>query len=490
MTSMNTTDPGAEAPVPVPQHVRSLLLALAYGWKPTPVTLGPVEQIRYNGKDFSELAPVVLLQTDRLVATLGGSRFYTRIDDLMRSAQDGELDGVFAGGGTFHGEMILRVAHVTGPHGPFTVEAASWTVLTGEAPSLWIGRIEGAVEINFGGNMVVERIPAGGFRGGHRRHFRLSGTYTYYLVQGGVRGDPVWHLLIDTGAGMPDTEMLGHDFLLLQFVLGCQLRMPELLGVTPDCHTVAAMAGTGARRNLLKRSVPPVPIERSNDEWVDEAWAVIFFERVSVAWANRPKWRAAYWMAFDSYLDAMTLHLDVDYLRLQIALEAFSYWALQHTGQEERVVVKDRTAWKKWVRDNESVIRELASAGFEDSLFNKVMGVYRLSSGRIVPSAFLAYGVKLTSEMVAELGGRDVVVHQGFMAPAGYDGERELRRIALVRTMLVALIAWTVDYRGAINGWEIGHLGYPLEPQDWWSVCDCDRRLARRTFVVEESMVA
>lgn len=488
---MNTIDREIEARIPVPEHARGVLLAIAYGWEPAPMTLGPVEHLRYNGVDLSELAPEVRLQPDRLIATLGGSRFNARIGELMPVTLDGQLEGTLVGGATFHSAMVLRMAQQgefsqeAGPHASLTIEAADWTVLNGQAPSLWIGRIEGAAKINFGGNMIVERIVAGGHRAGHRRHFCLSGAYSYYLVQGGDRGNPIWHLLVDTGAGMPDREVLGRDFLLLQFVFGRQLRMPELVGVTVDLRTVASTTGTGARTNLQERSVSPVPIERNNDEWVDEAWVPVFFERVSAAWTSHPKSHAAYCMAFDGYLDAMTLHLDADYLRLQIALEAFSYWVLRLANQEERMVVKDKAIWKKWVKDNSDAIRALASAGFEESLIGKVMGVYRLSSGRVVPSAFLVYETTLTPEMVAELEGRDVIVHQGFMAPDGYDVERDLQRVAMVRTMLVALVAKAVDYGGAINGWALGHSGYPLEPQAWWSVREDDRQLAQRTFVAE-----
>jgi hypothetical protein len=48
--------------------------------------------------------------------------------------------------------------------------------------------------------------------------------------------------------------------------------------------------------------------------------------------------------------------------------------------------------------------------------------------------------------------------------------------------MLVALIAKSVGYDGAINGWEVGPMGYPMEPQDWWCVSEISRRAAARTF--------
>ena len=114
------------------------------------------------------------------------------------------------------------------------------------------------------------------------------------------------------------------------------------------------------------------------------------------------------------------------------------------------------------------------------------MGVYRLSSGRVVPSAFLAFEVTLTPEMTIELEGRDVIVHQGIMSPDDFDPKVVQHRVATIRTLLVALIAKTVGYGGAINGWEVGQLGYPMEPHAWWTILEEDRLQALQTHVAEE----
>jgi hypothetical protein len=484
MTAPNTAPTQTHPAVALPAPVAGLLLAIVDGWAPSPPVLPPVEAIRYNGVELSELSSQVRLEGDRLVATLGGPGFSSRLSELLPFPFDGELEGSLVGGATFRGS---QVAHVS-IHGraDLTIGVASWVVLDGVAPSLWIGRVDGAVDLAFGGNLTIERPRPDGLRLGRARHFRLRGSYTYYVVQTGSSGDPIWHLVVDTDSGAPDEQLLERDFLLLQFAFGRQLRVSALLGVNAERRTVATATGAGCRLNLLERTVCPVPVEKNNEGWVDDAWVPLLFERISAAWTARPEWQRAYSMAFDSYLDAMTLHLDADYLRLQIALEALSYWTLRLGNKEEKVTVKNKEDWKNWVRSNSAAIRSLASEGFEETVYNKVMGVYRLSSGRVVPSAFLAYDTALTPEMSAELEERDVVVHQGIMVGDDYDGEREQRRIAMVRTMLVALIAKTVDYQGAINGWEVGRLGRPVEPHPWWIVGDADREAARLTFAAEE----
>ena len=421
---------------------------------------------------------------DRLVLTLKGAHVHPRRGELLPFPMDARIDGRLTAGVTFTGDDILRVSLGA----DMTIEMSTWVVVDGDEPSLWIGRFDTSLSVDFGGNLIVERLRPDGLRFGRACHFRLSGSYTYYLIQSGGRTESVWHLVVDTGGGIPDKEALEYDFLLLQFVLGRQLRIPTFLGVTSDGRTVAATTGAGTRGNLQPKSVAPVPINRNNDDYVDESWASLLFERVSVTWSARPKARAAFAMAFDSYLDAMTHYLDADCLRLHVGLEAFSYWTLRLANETERMVVKDKAAWKEWVKANSAAIRALAAEGFEESLFNKVIGVYRLSSGRVVPSAFLLHDLPLTAEMNEELERRDTIVHQGMMSPEGYDGDRDSRSINLVRTLLVALIAKTAGYGGAINGWELGSAGYRLEPTEWWSVRETDRLLARQTYIAEAAL--
>lgn len=474
---------------PVPESVRGLLCALAYGWTPVPMDFARIEQVRYNGLDLSGDTHELQLCENMLVATLRGSC----IDGLMPFALDGVLEGRLAGGTEFRADKVVHVGRgfsiskEEGASMSLTIRAMHWILTNGEAPSLWVGPVEGMREINFGGNLIVERRTTGLPRAGHSCHFVLSGAYNYYFIQCRFGKKAGWHLVIDTnGAGVPEREALGRDFLALEFVLGRQLRMPMIFGIASDRRTVACTYGSYRRKHLVDHSFPPVPIERDNDNFVDSSWATVFFERISHAWRSLQSADKGYWIALDMYLDAMQHHLDFDYMRLQIALEAFAFWLLRRKSQGDPMDVKDRDAWEQWVRDNKDAIRAHAVEGRGDALVQKVKGACRLASGNVVPSAFLAHGIKLTKNLREELRGRDVVVHQGLMAPEGYETDRDLRRVALVRTMLVALVARAVGYAGSINGWEIGDMGYPIEQQDWWVVSEEDRLRAHRRFIAEE----
>jgi hypothetical protein len=470
-----------DEPLDVSDHIRGLLCQLAYGWSPSPIEFGPISDARYEGVDLSQIAIDVALVDNRLKVA-----FRAPPKEKGVSEWDGIIEGTLIVGHRFRGDTVLRVSQSgelsrdEGLRQSVEMTFARWTLIDGKEPSIWVGRLEGMADLVFGGNLLIERARRNEPPQGRCLHLCLRGAYTYYLVQHGRRGSVVWHMVTDTGTGVPALEVLERDFLTLQFVLGRQMRMPVLWGLTDDGRTVGATLGCAMRSCLEVESFPPVPINLNNEAWIREAWVPTFFERISDSWRARPPEDSSFWLAFDMYLDAMTLDLDRDYLRLQIALECFAYWLLCNHG--EPLDVKDEEAWKAWVRDNKQAIRAHAVDGREDALVQRVRDTYRLASGRVVPNAFDLHSLELTKAMQNELRGRDTAVHQGMMSPRGHGCGHDGERVALVRAMLVALIAKSVGYDGAINGWEVGPMGYPMEPQDWWCVSEISRRAAARTF--------
>jgi len=105
--------------------------------------------------------------------------------------------------------------------------------------------------------------------------------------------------------------------------------------------------------------------------------------------------------------------LDGDYMRLHIALEGFAY-ALLKTDDEERVDVKDRKAWKSWVKQNQLVILNMASMAGRDAALQQSHSMRRacLQEGSF-PLHSSERGLSLTDDMRKELRGRDDVIHQG-----------------------------------------------------------------------------
>ena len=229
MTSATPVE-NSSTSIPVPGYVRDLLLRVVAGWSPDAMELGSIESLRLNGVDFSDLAPHIALDGDRLVATLRGVQTHRRLRELLPFPMGAAVEGKLEAGVTFSGADILRVSLGA----DLRIEMSTWSVLNTAEPSLWIGRLDGSLSVDFGGNLIVERIGPDGLRLGRACHFRLAGAYTYYLVQRGRRSATVWHMIVDTGGAAPDRKTIETDFQVLQFVLGRQLRVPTLIGVARD----------------------------------------------------------------------------------------------------------------------------------------------------------------------------------------------------------------------------------------------------------------
>jgi hypothetical protein len=80
-----------------------------------------------------------------------------------------------------------------------------------------------------------------------------------------------------------------------------------------------------------------------------------------------------------------------------------------------------------------------------------------------------------------------LIIHAAIMFKESQaDVDAYLRKNAIVRTMLVALVARVVGYKGAIVGWNHppGHAYSEPDPA-WWPVDQAVRAAAQRVYVVD-----
>jgi hypothetical protein len=439
--------------------------------------LAPPRRFLWAGRDFSPTVQrVVVGQGQRL--EIETDRFdYSFYRAESSSLRNKALEGELADGSRFSAELAyLDIDRAV---------ARYWTLTHPErAPLLWVAALDGLRSLKAAGNLaVIYEEGDGDSQTTHRsiEHHRFLGAYAYYLV---CCAD-AWFLIVDCGErGPPNREDVYPDMLAMQFVLGRAFFFDALYGLGPDGEVVGAAGGRHGRNHGDEpKEQPPVPLDVLSDHW-----ASYFFEAISRTYRERPKLRL--YIALSHYLDALaSAHVENRYLVLHVALEAFSYWLLGGNDRPEAPLV-DKSRWRAWLKARADEITALAAPGLGTALLNRIRSIpKRAASSRVVEDAFTSVGLTLTDEMVAELDedGRGRIVHAAIMFEESMaDVDRYLRRIALVRTMLVALVARVVGYDGRILGWERSP-GRPYDAPDptWWPVGEQARLAARRIYLAD-----
>lgn len=471
---------------PVGGAVSALIVRVLDGWTPSTPTLGDVTRLEWGGTDVTVSAKRVNIRGDVLeidwqddtLPLLFREDEYEQFRNMPFNGDVGTEWRFSAQDGLFGGAL--------------TLEGHYWHVeLPGRAARLWIARIEGLAknrDLDAPGNLRVRQTHDGMtyVAWGHR----FQGAYTYYLVRA-KDGGKSWFLIIDTGNEQrPARDRVFQDVLALQFVLGCGLFFEVIYGLD-ETDVVALVGGRHGRDHGGRPKVePPVPFAGSQEHWVGA-----FFNAISTTYRARPELRLYIGLSF--YLDSlMSFHVEGRYLALHVALEAFAYWYLKaekDPEDPERPLV-DKQKWRAWLAENKPAILTLASEDSGEVLFNKIASVpARRASSRVVEDAFRKTGIEILPGMATELEeGRGRIVHTAAM----FEDRQErldayLEPIALVRTMLVALLARVVGYRGAIVGWtREPHRPRQQPDAAWWPVDQACHDAALRRYDVQTEFAA
>lgn len=448
--------------MPVRDAVARLLIKLSDGWGPKEITQPLlVKQLVWGEHDLSRVAKELTAVDGPCLHVLCGGDGYTQEDPdlagiLCKTLQNKSITGTLECGYQFSAEfatlkdrqMIFTVGQT--PHYSTIIAGMQW-ILQKEDPVFWIGKLEGPTHEALPGNLAIYA------KNGTCTNFRLQGLYTYYLLQ--HKGN--WRLVIDN----PDRKRLNKegleaDFLALEFVFGRQLKLHLLDGINEQGELVARSGGFYGVENPSNHSELPVPILRNQE--------VLFFEAISKALKEQPGVRLN--IPLVTYLDALTGHLDIAYMRLQIALEAFAFWVLKSKGDAKERLVEDLKEWEKWVRNHKTDIYKHARKGIDDAtskkladdFYIKVKTAGKHASGVRTAEAFALFGLETTEAMDEEISLRNPVVHKMMMVDGEYDIHRESARVGMVRALLVALVAKVVGYQGDIGGSKY------LDGGKWW----------------------
>jgi hypothetical protein len=371
-------------------------------------------------------------------------------------------------------ELSARLAHLTSQRNSvdlvhqratttYTLMLDSWIWLPPSNSCLWVGRLHGVPRID-DGNLAV---CAGGGSSGY--HLLLAGKYDLSIIQ--RREDRASILVVDTHGEVLDQEKLSTDFMAMEFALGRPLRLDHLAAVE-DAQVVVGAAGLGLGPPIEKARGGRCPVAASMDLYAnydqldaEHLYVPVIFSLVDQALRSEGP-DGTLLTAVAAYLDAVTAaNIHVSYLLTQVALEALGSAMVQATSG---VLVAEPVAWLKFVASHKAEIRAFArndeAAG---KLVAKVENAQQAPSTDRVAAALRHCGLDLPKPALEEIRLRNPSAHNYVMAKESTaDAQNLADRLATVQTLLVALIAKHVGFRGPIVGWEWIRGRHKIP--DWW----------------------
>jgi hypothetical protein len=330
-----------------------------------------------------------------------------------------------------------------------------WTWIGETTPSVWVGDLTGYLPTS--GNLSLEQRGATGYPHEIKHDgFRLEGHYTWYLIR---RENGTHRVVLDCHGETPTREALVKEIVAMQFAFGASLGLDRLFGLDAAGRSVGAMS-VGHYLRYTDKHRSPVP----DFLWDAEVWPPEFFRLVATALHNDGLQPLL--IPIGAYLDAEAGHLDGGYLTVHTALEAFANSLLK-----AELLVRDEENWKRWVDTLVPEIkRHLPNANDAEKFRNKFVAAMYESSGRRIERALRTHGVILPPEVRTEIGKRNISAH-GFMmnSDRGHDVDRDSRRLEMIQTLIAALVACHVGYKGPLKGYDVADDGGRVAPL-WWPI--------------------
>jgi hypothetical protein len=335
------------------------------------------------------------------------------------------------------------------------VELDCWTWQPSRRPHLWVGNLRGR-KLR-AKNVCVHSEGTSGWGA-----LRVESSYDLHIVN--ARSGDLF-FVVDTRDQALDQEKLANDFQALEFALGCSLGLDVMIAVDDRSEVVGA-ADLGLEQELsLRPHRCPVPGEAPRH---DGCWIPALATRVARGLLESRREDSPLLIATTAYRDSLAGHVHRRYLLAQVALEAVAR-KLYPGGPKH--LADDLKPWRTFLDEHDATIRGFArdKTAADKLISNLRDNALRSPSGDRVLAALNQYGLDIPEEARKELGRRNWVAHDFVMFRDEDPDPNELaKRIAIVQTLLVALVAKHVDYRGPILGWELSPSRAAGVPS-WWA---------------------
>lgn len=335
------------------------------------------------------------------------------------------------------------------------IDLSCWTWIPSRPATCWVGQIEAFKTDD-------SNVHADGVRVG----LRVDSNYDILVLS---RGDGTAIIIVDTRGAALDHGLLGTDFLALEFALGRRMGLLNLVALDERLEVVGAagvrfgQAGRGDRRCPVAGCHDLFAVTgRSVEEhlWVPVLGGLVA-KRLHQEGEDSPLQTAV-----AAYLDSLEGHVHSNYLLAHVGLEAF---CAAIAPQPDKILVKDTAAWAAWVKGHATEICAHAlDPAVADRLVNKVINAHQVRTEDRVPAALAHYGLTVPPVAITELQGRHTAAHEYIMEKESQiEPEVVATRVAIVQTLLMAVIAKYVGFEGPIVGWEWVHGRHKVP--DWWT---------------------
>ncbi|XXX74059.1 hypothetical protein WMF30_41075 [Sorangium sp. So ce134] len=471
---------GGGAPVKISGQKLVALHRLSLGSLPSSGLLQELVELRVVGSTSRVTAGTLRVDGDTLIVACDvdspdGSLSDMAREDLSRL----QLEGRCKDGATFSAcnaavrswkKREERVCRVELTYDDWAIH---WPATR---PLLWAGITDAALPSSNGNlDLVAERGPTSrhrisepaqsALRPGHRTtagegtsswaHYCLEGpSYTYYLVHCAHRGETRWLLALDPReATTLDRDVLRRDLTSIAFCFGQPFHVGVLHGVDED----------GGRAGLFRMDVeahlpgrqrerPPVPLRG------DEApWPVALFTALSSRIAREDALAAAVTRFVEAIHETST---EGAALKL---LHGASMAARSVLG-DKALQTADKQRWNRWFAQHRGMLAARKGPALSAELLASLQRAEQGRASALIRAAFAEVRLTPLDEIDAALSSAEAYL-LGEDTKARPDG----RIAAILQTVLVALVAKAVGYKGPICAWERS----PAEPSDapsrpWW----------------------
>lgn len=370
-----------------------------------------------------------------------------------------------------------ELAHMTNLGDAAKIDLHHWFWTGPKDPAVLVGKLNGKIATS--GNQSIL------YRNEQRRqycahdNYRLDGHYTWYLIHN--EGDHYTALVEPAGKAI-DRERLIGDILAMEFAAGGPIQLDYLIGLDNRRQCIGAISVEHlVRRGHKRRSPVPDTIGEA------EIWIPLFF--TALAKKVHDEGLDPLLIAVASYLDAESDHLDGGYLKAHVGLEAFATRLVG--GGRPELVVKDEAAWKSWLDTLQPTMKDhLIDPQKLDVVFGKFVAAMFAPTGELVRRALADRGISLPKEVVTEIKKRNYPAHN-FLMNSGLDHEidRDVRRLEMMQTLIVALVSTHVGYGGPVKGYDVESDGSRACPS-WWPTTKSAEDAAVHFVAVREAPVA